>query len=237
MVSMYTVQFAQVRPEMAGLWNGPAWSGAGTLRLTHFRKEGSSHHPGTGVKLLYDAGGIYGLFRVEDRYVRCLRTGYMDPVYKDSCVEFFVRPRPDSGYFNFEFNCGGALLCSYIVNPERVPGGFRDFTPLPPEDGERVIVYHSLPKVVDPEEREPILWFLEFFIPFALLEKYTGPLGDPGGRLWRANFYKCGDETSHPHWASWKPVHSLNFHLPDCFGEIRFGERQDRTARRQGLYL
>ncbi|MEW6117215.1 MAG: carbohydrate-binding family 9-like protein, partial [Nitrospirota bacterium] len=41
-------------------------------------------------------------------------------------------------------------------------------------------------------------------------------------REWRANFYKCGDATSHPHWASWAPVEALNFHLPHCFGTICF---------------
>ena len=35
-------------------------------------------------------------------------------------------------------------------------------------------------------------------------------------------FFKCGDKTSHPHWASWNPVDELNFHLPRCFSEIIF---------------
>lgn len=224
MFPVYTIRHAGVLPEMNGAWDGSAWAMAELLELAHFRSEGSDHRPRTFLKLLYSESGLRGIFRVEDRYVRCTRTQYMAPVYKDSCVEVFIRPKPGSGYFNFEFNCGGALLASYITDPERVPGGFRDYIPLPPEDGRRVVIFHSMPGVVDPEVDGPVVWFIEFFIPFGLLEKYAGPIGDPAGQQWRANFYKCADETSHPHWASWQPVHSLNFHLPECFGEIEFGE-------------
>ena len=55
-----------------------------------------------------------------------------------------------------------------------------------------------------------------------MLARYSGPLGTLAGRAWRANFYKCGDQTSHPHWAAWSPVDELNFHLPRCFGTIAF---------------
>jgi hypothetical protein len=148
----------------------------------------------------------------------------MAPTYLDSCVEFFLQPKPDRGYFNFEFNCGGSLLCYYIVDPVRVPGGFRDFTPLPEADGRQVAIYHSMPPRVEPEIAEPTEWRLEFSIPFSVLEKWVGPVGRVGGQEWRANLYKCGDETSHPHWASWAPVDELNFHLPRCFGTIQFEE-------------
>ena len=43
-----------------------------------------------------------------------------------------------------------------------------------------------------------------------------------GCQAWRGNLYKCGDRTSHPHWAAWSPVDELNFHLPRCFGTLRF---------------
>jgi len=216
------VRYAATRPEFKGLFDGSSWSSAETLELAHFRPEGSRHKPQTFAKLLYDESGLFGIFNVHDRYVRCIRTRYGDPVYKDSCVEFFVKPDTCKGYFNFEFNCGGAFLSSYIVNPERTSDGFREFYPIPEDDAEGVIVYHSLPKIVDPEIVEPVTWTLEFFIPFTVLEKYAGHIGHPSGRKWRANFFKCGDETSHPHWASWQPVPELNFHMPEYFGEILF---------------
>lgn len=218
----YTVRFAHILPGLRGDWNGRAWQQADTLEIAHFRPESSNHRPQTFSKLLYNDEGIFGIFLVRDRYVRCRHTRFMEPVYKDSCVEFFVQPEAANGYFNFEFNCGGTLLASYIIDPARTPGGFRNFISLPKEDGGKVTVYHSLPEVIEPEVAEPIEWILEFFVPFDLLGKYAGSVGTMKGRHWRANFYKCADETSHPHWASWAPVDELNFHLPSCFGTLIF---------------
>jgi len=207
---------------MAGLWDGPVWGMANALEIAHFRSESSGHRPRTRVKLLYDREGVHGIFHVRDRYVRCVRTEFQSLVCCDSCVEFFVQPKPDKGYFSFEFNCGGALLSYYITDPTRTADGFRKFVKLTVEDGQQIRIFHSLPPVVEPEIQEETEWVLEFFVPFALLEKYTGPLGVVAAQQWRANFFKCADETSHPHWASWSPLDELNFHLPRCFGTIVF---------------
>ena len=39
-----------------------------------------------------------------------------------------------------------------------------------------------------------------------------------------ANFYKCGDDTTKPHYISWNPVKSINpdFHRPEHFGILNF---------------
>lgn len=220
----YTVRWAGIRPELEGAWDGLAWQQADTLEIAHFRPESSDHRPRVQARLLYDQAHLYGIYRVQDRFVRCIHTRYLDPVYQDSCVELFLQPRAELGYFNFEFNCGGALLSYYVVDPTRLPGGLRDFTPLAEEDARRVAIYHSLPPTVEPELAAPTEWRLEFRMPFALLERYVGPLGCVSGQEWRANLYKCADGTSHPHWASWAPVDELNFHLPRCFGILRFGD-------------
>src|SRR5207302_2492272 len=136
------------------------WSRAETLEINHFRSEGSDHRPLTEARLLYDSQGIYGIFRIQDRYVRCARTNYFDEVWKDSCVEFFAQPKLDQGYFNFEFNCGGAFLCSHIVNPERVSGGFKEFTKVPAAIGQTIQVRSSLPQTIEPEIQEPTIWTL-----------------------------------------------------------------------------
>jgi hypothetical protein len=143
-------------------------------------------------------------------------------VYRDSCVEVFLDPRPGKGYLNFEWNAGGALLASHVRDPERTAAGFQDFTPLPASDGGRVAVVSSLPPVVEPEVAAPLTWTLAFALPLDLLEARVGPLAPLAGQVWRANLYKCGDDTSHPHWASWSPLTERNFHLPACFGTLRF---------------
>jgi hypothetical protein len=220
--STYVVPWANPLPHLAAVWHDPAWKGAETAELSHFREESSAHRPRTSLRLLHDARGLRGIYQVHDQFVRSTRTQYMDEVWKDSCVEIFLQPKPDAGYFNLEMNAGGAHLCCYIEDPERVPGGFKKFTRLPADFGQKMEVRSSLPKVVDPEIVEPVTWHLNFFVPFEVFEHYVGALGDVRGQPWRGNFYKCGDEGSHPHWASWAPVDVFNFHIPRCFGTIRF---------------
>ena len=218
----YSVRSTRVGPRLQAEWSDPVWARAETLEIRHFRPEGSDHRPRTCARLLYVRHGIYGSFLVADRYVRCLRARYHDPVWKDSCVEFFAQPKPEGGYFNFEFNCGGAFLCCYITNPERTADGFKEYIKVPPRIGRTIRVCSSLPPRIEPEITEPIQWQLSFFIPFALFEHYLGGLGDVRGQVWRGNFFKCAEEISHPHWASWSPVDQFNFHRPSCFGDIRF---------------
>jgi len=220
----YVIRRAVKHPELEGKWEGRAWKDVDTIEIAGFRPEGSDHRPETHVKLLYDDEGIYGIFQVKDCYVRCVHTEFQGPVCRDSCVEFFVQPAGGEEYFNFEFNCGGALLARCVQDPfrESLEADLRAYKILSPEDGAQVGIYHSMPRVVEPEITEETEWIIEFFIPFSLLAKYVGELGEIAGREWRANLFKCGDKTSHPHWVSWAPLDECNFHLPRCFGVIQF---------------
>ncbi len=196
------------------------WTRAASLAVDQFRPEGSDHRPQTTLQLLHDGRCLHGLFRVQDRYVRCVHQAYGDPVYRDSCVEFFVQPKAGGGYFNFEFNCGGAFLCNYITDETRVATGFKTAVKLTAADVARVRVVSSLPRIVEPEIAEPVSWWLTFAIPAEVMEKFVGPVGLLSRQTWHGNAYKCGNDTSHPHWAAWSPVDRLNFHLPRCFGEL-----------------
>lgn len=219
----YEIKETPTRPPLDGEWESALWQTAQTAKIDQFRPESSSHRPRTCARLLYNDEGIFGIFQVNDRYVRSVATRFQDCVCRDSCVEFFFKPKPNGGYFNFEFNCGGTVLCSYIVMPE---GDYsragRDVRMLDAVDETAIEVHHSMPRTVEPELAEPTVWTLQFHIPFALLEKYTGRVDHAAGTEWRGNLYKCGDKTSHPHWAAWSPVSELNFHLPDCFGVMKF---------------
>ena len=220
----YLVRRAQPASSTSGAldFTDPAWQRAEWLEIASFRPESSDHRPRTRARLLHAGDRLLGLFSVEDRFVRCVHGRFQDPVYEDSCVEIFLQPRAEHGYLNFEMNCGGTLLATHITDHRRVPGGFAAFTRLTAEDARLVSIRTSQPALVEPEVEAAIDWQLSFAIPVALLEHYVGPLGPLPGQAWRANLFKCGDKTSHPHWASWSPVESLNFHLPHCFGALRF---------------
>jgi hypothetical protein len=222
--SEYNISRTREIPERCGLWDGAVWRPVKALDVNCIRPEGSDHRPRTRCKLLYNRQSMFGIFRVEDQYVRCVHTRFQSDVWKDSCVEFFVEPKEGAGYFHFEFNCGGALLASYVTDPARADGRLKQYTPLTPEDDRQIHRFASLPPIVEPEIVRPIVWTLEFQIPFAVLEKYSGKIGIVKGQVWRANFYKCGNETSHPHWLSWMPLSARNFHEPSSFGKLLWEE-------------
>ena len=103
----YTIFSTNTPPPLDGAGTAGAWAGAEEGRVAAFRPEGGDHRPDTRFRLLHDAANLYVKFEVQDRYVRSVQTNYQDPVCTDSCAEFFVQPRADCGYFNFEVNAGG----------------------------------------------------------------------------------------------------------------------------------
>lgn len=195
------------------------WPGALTLDIAHFHPRSSDHRPRTRVSLLHNGELLFLRFDVDDRYVRAVATRNQDQVCRDSCVEAFLAPTPGSGYFNFEFNCGGTMLLYHVTGQINEPGGF---TPVADEWLSRIDVAATQPRIVDPEITDPVSWRLSASIPLALFEHHTG---QRPGNTWRGNFFKCGDQTSHPHWASWQPIGDrLRFHQPDKFGELVLGD-------------
>jgi hypothetical protein len=210
-------------PEPAGLWNGPAWGRVPALDIAHFHPRSSDHRPRVAAKLLYDRECLYALFRVDDRFVRSLHTEYESDTYKDSCVELFLQPHAEAGYFALEVNAGGAFSLRYIEDPTRTANRFARWMAIDRGLASTVRVAHSLPAVVSPEIAEPVSWWVEIGWPFDVFEAHVGPLRPLGAATWRGNCFKCGDETSHPHWASWAPIgEALNFHQPAYFGVFEF---------------
>lgn len=221
-MNSYSIKPSSAPFPLSGNWNSPEWQQSDILTISHLLPESSDHHPLAEVKLLYNDHSIHVFFKVNDRYVRSTHTGYMAEVWKDSCVEWFVQPKPDKGYFNFEVNCGGSLYASYVEDPQRINNKLKKSTPLPYETCQTIGIYHSAPSAVEQEIAIPVEWFIELTIPVKVFEPFIGFVGPLAGQEWRANFYKCGDETSHPHWAAWSPVSEKNFHRPGEFGKIIF---------------
>ena len=219
----YTIHRAAIVPPLDGNWNSPHWQKAETLEVARFYDRSSDHRPKTEARVLYDSKGVYVFFRVQDRYVRAVAAQYQDSVCTDSCVEFFVQPKTGKGYFNFEVNCGGVVLLYFVEDAAGGAGDRKNRTHVPKELFETMRVYHSMPARVPEEIAEPTVWTVAYFVPFSLFEAYVGPVGDVAGQTWRANFYKCADKTSHPHWASWVDIGPiLSFHQPAFFAPIEF---------------
>lgn len=201
-------------------WDKPQWAAVDAVTLEYYMGEKPEHIPSTQAKMLYDDENIYIIFSVDDQYVRGVNKGYQSPVCQDSCAEFFFTPGSDikDGYFNMEMNCIGTFLLFHQI------ARGQDAKPLTDEECDQVEVASSLKEVPGDEIKEPTRWTVEYKMPISILENYANVAKPAPGVVWKANFYKCADLSSHPHWLTWNLVDNPtpDFHRPEFFGEIRF---------------
>ena len=221
--TMIDIKQTNVAPRGKGLWDGEVWRQAETGTVSAFNPDSSDHHPLTEFKLLYDEKAIYVHFRVRDRYVVARARHHQDSVCKDSCAEFFVRPLGDrKGYFNVEINCGGTVLLHYVS--DWLEKGRRQSQEVSEEWLRQLSIFHTMPDRVEEEITTETVWQIEYRLPYAMFSAYLGETVSPAaGDVWPANFYKCADASSHPHWGMWRDVAPpKNFHQPEKFGRIVF---------------
>jgi hypothetical protein len=217
----YTVRRANQAVKLGSEWDVGQWKRANVLEIAKHMGDKPEHFPRTQAKVLYDDENLYVFFRVEDQYVRAVTEQINGSVCRDSCVEFFFTPgqtQLQDEYFNIEINCGGTILMHYG------DGDMSNRKPLDAADCQMIEIYHSLPKIIEQEITKPTVWFVQYKLPIALLEKHSSIDKPQSGVVWKANFYKCADLTSHPHWLTWSFVDNPtpNFHLPQHFGLLNF---------------
>ena len=135
-----------------------------------------------------------------------------EPVWKDSCVEFFCKRVDQNGYMNFEFNCIGT--CYAAIHVTRKESEMRTS-----EELQQILRYPSIGTKAFQELEGNFEWELTVAIPFALLG--IDPSNLPEKIL--GNFYKCADDTAFRHYLSWNPIPTPtpDFHRPEFFGELK----------------
>lgn len=215
----YRVTKMKDNPTMDADWNKRAWKAVEPLPLDYFMGQKPDHIPKVQAKVAYDTNFIYVIWRVEDNYVLAKRTNNQELVCKDSCVEFFFTPGGDpdkNGYFNLETSCSGVMM--FAANVPGIPNG------VTAADIARVGIASSLKGPIDPEIAKPTTWTLEYKVPIDVLQRLSKVQTPGPGVSWRANFYKCADESSHPHWLTWSQVDwpTPRFHIPQFFGTLTF---------------
>jgi hypothetical protein len=92
------------------------------------------------------------------------------------------------------------------------------------EQCRKIEIASSIQKPVEEEITEPLTWILEYRLPFKILAVHPEFEKPVSGGSWRANFYKCADDSSHPHWITWSPIERQqpDFHRPEYFGVLEF---------------
>ena len=165
--------------------------------------------------IAYTDAGIALTFNVIEENVLARFTKSNDPVYKDSCVEFFIALNNETSYYNFEFNCTGTCLASYGTSA-------KDRKLISPKKIEEIEVMSSFKSLIF-NKQEMVNWELMLFIPNNVFQFHK--IDNFYGQEARVNFYKCGDDLPKPHYLCWNPITNTaqpNFHLPDHFGKAVF---------------
>jgi len=154
-------------------------------------------------------------FRVSGLDLRVQNTRDNGRQWEDSCVEVFIQDPSKADYYNFEINALGKVLA--CIGPDR-----NNRVPRPEEEMKEILRFAQNDNTAQPaKDLEGVQsWRVCVVIPFRLIGLDPEKLP----RSIRANFYKCGDLTAHPHFLSWAPVGTPapDFHRPDYFGELLF---------------
>lgn len=169
------------------------------------------YRPLSSFTIAHDGSNIYIDFFVRCNYLKAENYENNSPVSQDSCVEFFVAPKGDNHYWNFEFNCIGTINASHRTerkNPTR----------LNDKELAQVIRYASCGNKPFQELEGIFSWNLLVIIPLSLIGvEYNGsPIAMKG------NFYKCASGCTQPHYMSWNPINTEkpDFHRQEFFGNI-----------------
>ena len=165
-----------------------------------------THRPEVKVYMGYCDQRLWLHYRVENDFVKAVYRRDQEPVWQDSCVEFFMKQ--GDIYRNFEFNCLG--ICLSAFGPDRNTRKRLDKASML-----RILRFPSLTIESLPLESIPADWSLTIAIPLDLIDI------NPGNQF-MANFYKCGDKTKVPHYISWSAIATLtpDFHQPEYFAPV-----------------
>jgi len=170
--------------------------------------------PLVSFSIAHNGGHIFVKYDVTEKEVLARYRQINDPVYKDSCVEFFINFNDEPAYYNIEFNRLGTCLASF--------GRQRDNRTQLSVDLLKNIKYERTLRQVEVDQEPEINWTLTVAVPVTVFCYHN--LATLQHRNARMNFYKCGDDLSRPHYLAWNNIDwpEPNFHLPQFFGKVEF---------------
>jgi len=170
-----------------------------------------AYKPSVTFSIAHGNDAVFLKFFVKEEEVRSTYLHSNDPVYKDSCVEFFISLNNEPNYYNFEFNCMGTCLLAF--------GKDRTRTMIPVSTIKKIKHETYVKNLGD---QGLIYWELTLIIPTEVFVHHD--LASFQGLQSKANFYKCGDDLAKPHYLTWNNITAVkpNFHLPEFFAPLNF---------------
>jgi len=177
--------------------------------------KGYDYKPSVKFSIAYSESEIFLKYYVSEDYFKAEKTETNQMVCEDSCVEFFVSPENDGIYYNLEFNGIGTVLLGTGT-------GRADSKRADPEIISKIRRLTSAGKKPVKEKSGRFEWTITIAVPYEVFFHHS--ISDLKGRTFRANFYKCGDMLSVPHYVTWNPVGTENpdYHQPAYFGMLKF---------------
>jgi hypothetical protein len=172
------------------------------------------YKPDVSFVIAHDNDRIFIKYYVKEHAIRAAYTNPNEPVFKDSCVEFFIAFGEEKAYYNFEFNCIGTCLSAF-------GDGIDNRRFLSKETIDKIKYHVSISKDNNGSTTN-FNWELTLILPVDVFSFHQLP--SLKGMNCYTNFFKCGDSLPQPHFLSWTPIISPvpNFHLPDFFGKLQF---------------
>lgn len=173
------------------------------------------YKPDVKFRIAHSGDRIFIEYNVEEDSVRAVAQSDNGRVWEDSCCEFFVSPSSDNTYYNIETNCSGKVLIEHGAGR-----GNREHAPL--DTVATVERWSSLGSEPFDEKQGRTAWKMCLVIPVSAL--FRDNIKSLDGTKMTANFYKCGDKQSKPHFLSWNKIETENpdFHRPEYFGKLSF---------------
>ena len=173
------------------------------------------YKPDVKFSIAYTGKEILLKYYVTEQWFKAEKTETNQEVYEDSCVEFFVSPSTDGIYYNLEFNGIGTCLMGSGTGRENSRRA-------DPELIVRIRRTTSVGGEIVKEKKGKFSWTITMAIPFDVFFRHK--ITELKGKTFRANFYKCGDKLSVPHYVTWNPVktEAPDYHRPEYFGVLKF---------------
>ncbi len=202
--------FPEMETISAGLDSLP-----GRYRIDILNWEEFQYKPDVAFTIAYGKHEIFLKYYVKENFFKAEMTEPNQMVCEDSCVEFFVSPEEDGIYYNLEFNAIGTCLLGTGTDRE-------NSTCANPEFISKIRRMGSVGTKPFKEKSGEFEWTLTVAVPFDVF--FHHKIEALKGKTFRANFYKCGDKLSVPHYVSWNPVGTKNpdYHQPVYFGMLKF---------------
>jgi hypothetical protein len=187
----------------------------GTIYIDTLNWKGYKYKPDVRLAIAYGDNEIFLKYYVTENYFKAEKTSSNDMVCEDSCVEFFVSPEADGIYYNIEFNAIGTCLLG--SGTERA-----NSTRVDPAIISKIRRITSAGTSPFKERTGENKWTITIALPFEVFFRHK--IKNLKGKTFRANFYKCGDKLSVPHYVTWSPVSTKepDYHRPEYFGMLKF---------------